>query len=127
MTFSPVKTAAFAAVATVFGAVGALADGHLTKINYGYLPVPTAPLFAAEAHGLFEKHGLDVELIKFTSGPAEFQSLQAGSIDLAQGALAAFYMASSRGLAANWVYSFGDAASIEGFVLGDRDDRVARG
>lgn len=87
------------------------------KIRYGYLPVPTVPLFAAEAHGLFKKYGLDVELVKFTSGPTEFQALQSQSIDLAQGALAAFYMASSRKLKAQWVYSFGDYGSLEGVVL----------
>ncbi|WP_372572292.1 ABC transporter substrate-binding protein [Ruegeria jejuensis] len=117
MKYSIIKAAA-AALTLAASTAGAWAE-DLTKIRYGYLPIPLMPLFAAEAHGLFEKHGVDVELIKFTSGPAEFQSLQAGSIDLAQGALAAFYMASSRGLDAKWVYTFGDAGPIEGFVLAE--------
>lgn len=116
MKLKSLKLAAAAIVATAVSSAGAFAAD---KIRYGYLPIPLMPLFSAEAHGLFEKHDLDVELIKFTSGPAEFQSLQAGSIDLAQGALAAFYMASSRGLDANWVYTFGDAGPIEGFVLAE--------
>lgn len=108
-----------AAAAVALTVSGTFVQADTTKIRYGYLPVPNAPLFAAQAHGLFEKYDLDVELIKFTSGPAEFQSLQAGSIDLAQGALAAFYMASSRGLDAHWVYSFGDAGPIEGIVVAE--------
>lgn len=91
--------------------------GERVTIRYGYLPVPTVPLYAAIAHDLFEKENVDVQLVKFTSGPAAFQALQAGSIDAAQGGIATFYMATTRGLDVRWVYTYGDYSPIEGLVV----------
>ncbi len=86
-------------------------------IRYGYLPVPTVPLFAAVAHDLLEKEGVDLQLVKFTSGPAAFQALQAGSIDAAQGGMPAYYMGTTRGLDVRWVHTYGDYSPIEGLVV----------
>lgn len=86
-------------------------------LRYGYLPVPTVPLFAGVAHELFEKENVDLQLIKFTSGPASFQALQAGSIDAAQGGMMAYYMGTTRGLDVRWVYTYGDYAPIEGLIV----------
>ncbi|MFN5882018.1 MAG: ABC transporter substrate-binding protein [Burkholderiales bacterium] len=86
-------------------------------IRYGYLPVPTAPLFAGIAHDLFEKENIDLQMIKFTSGPAAFQALQSGSIDAAQGGMPAYYMGTTRGLDVKWVYTYGDYSPIEGLVV----------
>jgi len=86
-------------------------------IRYGYLPVPTVPLFAAIAHDLLEKENIDLQLIKFTSGPASFQALQAGSIDAAQGGMTTYYMGTTRGLDVRWVYNYGDYSPIEGLVV----------
>lgn len=86
-------------------------------IRYGYLPVPTMPLFAAMVHDLFEKENVDVQLVKFASGPAAFQALQAGSIDAAQGGIGTYYMATTRGLDVRWVYTYGDYSNIEGLVV----------
>jgi ABC-type nitrate/sulfonate/bicarbonate transport system substrate-binding protein len=86
-------------------------------IRYGYLPVPTVPLYAAVAHELLERENIDLQLIKFTSGPAAFQALQAGSIDAGQGGIATYYMATTRGLDVRWVYTFGDYSPIEGLVV----------
>jgi ABC-type nitrate/sulfonate/bicarbonate transport system substrate-binding protein len=87
-------------------------------IRYGYLPVPTVPLFAAMAYDLLEKENVDLQLIKFTSGPAAFQALQAGSIDAAQGGMTTYYMGTTRGLDIRWVYNYGDYSPIEGLVVG---------
>jgi sulfonate transport system substrate-binding protein len=86
-------------------------------IRYGYLPVPTVPLFAALAHDLLEKENIDLQLVKFASGPAAFQAMQAGSIDAAQGGLGTYYMATTRGLDIRWVYTYGDYSPIEGLVV----------
>lgn len=86
-------------------------------IRYGYLPVPTVPLYAAIAHDLFEKENVDVQLVKFASGPAAFQAMQAGSIDAAQGGMGTYYMATTRGLDIRWVYTYGDYSPIEGLVV----------
>lgn len=104
--------------------IAAPAAGHAQSkperitIRYGYLPVPTVPLFAAIAHDLLEKANVDLQLIKFTSGPAAFQALQAGSIDAAQGGMTTYYMGTTRGLDVRWVYNYGDYSPIEGLVVG---------
>jgi len=117
--------AAFAAFAVGFApsVTHAQAKPERVTIKYGYLPVPVMPLFAAVAHDLLEKEGVDLQLIKFTSGPAAFQALQSGGIDAAQGALPAYYMASTRGLEARWVYSYGDYSPLEGLVV-PKDSKV---
>lgn len=86
-------------------------------IRYGYLPIPVMPLFSARVYKLLEQEGIDLQLIKFTSGPAEFQALQSGSIDTAQGSLPAFYMGYTRGLDAKWIYSFGNYGPLEALVI----------
>ena len=96
---------------------GAQSKPERVTIRYGYLPVPVVPLFAAMAHDLLDKENIDLQLIKFTSGPAAFQALQSGSIDAAQGAMAAYYMATTRGLQVRWVYNYGDYSPIEGLVV----------
>jgi sulfonate transport system substrate-binding protein len=91
--------------------------GERVTIRYGYLPVPTMPLFAALAYDLLQDANIDLELIKFTSGPAAFQALQAGSIDAAQGGMTTYYMGTTRGLDVRWVYNYGDYSPIEGLVV----------
>lgn len=98
-------------------AARAQARPERVTIRYGYLPVPTVPLYAAMAHDLFEKENVDLQLVKFTSGPAAFQALQAGSIDAAQGGMGVFYMATTRGLDVRWVYTYGDYSPLEGLVV----------
>lgn len=120
-TFLKRFAAAFAAAVTTFAVP--IASSHAQSkpekvtIRYGYLPVPTVPLFAAVAHDLLEKEGIDLQLIKFTSGPAAFQALQSGSIDAAQGGMPAYYMGTTRGLDVRWVYTYGDYSPIEGLVV----------
>jgi ABC-type nitrate/sulfonate/bicarbonate transport system substrate-binding protein len=134
--FSAVSKACFAALAAA--AVGlvpaaALAQAKPDKVTvrYGYLPVPTMPMFAAIAHDLLEKEGVDLQLIKFTSGPAAFQALQSGSIDAAQGGMFTYYMGTTRGLEVRWIYNYGDYGPLEGLVVpGDskvRDYKEMRG
>lgn len=96
---------------------GAQAKPDKVTVRYGYLPVPTMPMFAAIAHNLLEKEGVDLQLIKFTSGPAAFQALQSGSIDAAQGGMLAYYMGTTRGLDVRWVYTYGDYSPLEGLVV----------
>ena len=95
----------------------AQAKAERVTIRYGYLPVPTVPLYAAIAHDLLERENIDLQLIKFASGPAAFQAMQAGSIDAAQGGIGPYYMATTRGLDIRWVYTYGDYSPIEGLVV----------
>ncbi|MCK9286702.1 MAG: aliphatic sulfonate ABC transporter substrate-binding protein [Sphaerochaetaceae bacterium] len=58
---------------------------ELVKLRLGYMPnLISASLGAIGIEeGYFEEYGLDVELIKFTSGPPEFAAMAAGDLDAA--------------------------------------------
>lgn len=115
------RRAVLSSLAVPLGAAPLLARAQprseRVTIRYGYLPVPTVPLYAAMAHNLFEQANVDLQLVKFTSGPAAFQAMQAGSIDAAQGGMGTYYMATTRGLDIRWVYTYGDYSPIEGLVV----------
>lgn len=114
--------AALAALSFGIAPSTAISQDKVT-IRYGYLPVPTMPLFSAVAYKLMEKEGVDLQLIKFTSGPAAFQALQSGSIDAAQGGMPTYYMGTTRGLDVRWVYTYGDYSPLEGMVV-PKDSRI---
>ena len=65
------------------------------KIKIGYLRiVMSLPTFLAQEKGLFEKEGLDVELIPFNSGTAIIDALVTGRIDVnACGSTAGYWFA----------------------------------
>ena len=70
-----------------------------TPLRFGVLPVlDTLPLQVAVQDGLFEKHGLDVELIKFMSALERDTAMQTGQIDGYFGDLIATYLLISRGV-----------------------------
>ena len=105
------------------GLVPTMASAQKVVVRYGYLPVPTMPMFAAIAHDLLAKENVDLQLIKFTSGPAAFQALQSGSIDAAQGGMPTYYMGTTRGLDVRWVYTYGDYSPLEGLVV-PKDSKI---
>lgn len=55
------------------------------KISIGYYPgVSTSYLtMVAQDQGIFEKHGLDVDLVQITSGPQQISALLGGSLTIA--------------------------------------------
>lgn len=68
-----------------------------TPMRFGVLPVlDTLPLQVAARDGLFAKHGLDVELVKFMSALERDTAMQAGQIDGYFGDLIATYLLISR-------------------------------
>jgi len=70
-----------------------------TPLRFGVLPVlDTLPLRVAAQEGLFEKHGLDVELVKFMSALERDTAMQTGQIDGYFGDLIATYLLISRGV-----------------------------
>jgi NitT/TauT family transport system substrate-binding protein len=66
-------------------ATGASA-AELQKISIGYIPVSDfAPLYIAKDKGFFEKHGLDVTLVKIALASNVPGALVAGSLDIGMG------------------------------------------
>lgn len=57
-------------------------DGESAKIRIGVLPViDTLPLYVGQEQGLFEKSGVNVELVSFTSASERDSAFVAGEID----------------------------------------------
>lgn len=66
-------------------ALSASAQG-LTKVKMGYFPaLVDTPVFVAQAEGIFQKNGLEVEMISFTTGPALMSALLSGSTQFSDG------------------------------------------
>ena len=58
--------------------------GAQTKIRLGYMPIAEeTPKFVASDMGIFRKHGLDVEMVRFESGPDMGTALLGGSVQIA--------------------------------------------
>jgi len=74
---------AFAALALAFGLfaqAGAIAQ---TKLKVAYIPImPMSQLFVMEGEGWTKDAGLDLELTKFSSGPAIVQAIASGDFDV---------------------------------------------
>jgi len=109
----------FAAAALCAGlAVGAPAHAQLKTVNAGMQPIVNGPIYIALKEKYFEKMGLDLNLIKFTSGPAQFAALAGGQIDLAWGGMGAFLLAKANGQDLNFFAVFMDYNPLEGIAVG---------
>ena len=59
-------------------------NAYAQKMRIGWVyAMGNAPAIVAEQKGLFKRHGLDVEVVEFTSGPLLFQALAGQQIDIA--------------------------------------------
>lgn len=59
----------------------AASDKALTTVRVAFNPGTATRLYAALAHGLFEKHGLNVKLVQFESGAATNAAFASGDVD----------------------------------------------
>ncbi|WP_052487426.1 aliphatic sulfonate ABC transporter substrate-binding protein [Gordoniibacillus kamchatkensis] len=76
------------------------ASKDLAKINVAYMPDihGAAPIVIGEEKGYFKDAGLNVNAVKFLSGPPEFQAMASGDIDIAYiGPGATFLAAQGKG------------------------------
>ena len=54
-----------------------------SKVRVGYMPIAEdTPKFVASDRGIFRKHGLDAEMVRFESGPDMGTALIGGSIQI---------------------------------------------
>ena len=62
------------------------ASAQLTKLNVGYSAISEEqlPAWMAKETGIFEKNGLDVQLIYFTGGTTTVQALVSGEVPISQ-------------------------------------------
>lgn len=72
----------FILLGLLLNACAATAPADSVTLRIAVIPViDTLPMFAAEAEGLYAKHGVKVELIPVASAPERDQLLQAGQAD----------------------------------------------
>ncbi|MEO6985814.1 MAG: NrtA/SsuA/CpmA family ABC transporter substrate-binding protein [Paralcaligenes sp.] len=89
----------------------------LKRINVGIQPLVIGPLYIAIKEKYFERLGLEVNLIKFTSGPAQFAALAGGQVDLAWGGLGGFLLAKANGQDLNFISVLMDYNPLEALVV----------
>ncbi len=95
-----IKAAASAAALSLQGIGGFSHAQAKTKVRVGYLHTPAVDshIWLGQNMGSFEKHGLSLELIKFTTGLELFQAMIGGSLDvLATGAVLSNFPARGQG------------------------------
>src|SRR6266508_2487179 len=104
---STLTTAGFALLLSILGS--APAQAQLTKLNVAYSAISgdALPAWIAKDAGIFEKNGLDVQLVFFTGGTTAVMALVSADTPIAQLAGAAVI---------NSVMAGSDAALIAGGV-----------
>jgi ABC-type nitrate/sulfonate/bicarbonate transport system substrate-binding protein len=110
-----IRIAAFALAATLLSGTGIAQN--LKTVNVGMQPIVNGPIYIAIKEKYFEKMGLNVNLIKFTSGPAQFAAIAGGQIDLAWGGMGAFLLAKANGQNLNFFSVFMDYNPLEGIAV----------
>lgn len=98
-------------------AAASRAQAPLKRVNVGMQPIVNGPIYIALKEKYFEKLGIDLNLVKFTSGPAQFAALAGGQIDLAWGGMGAFLLAKANGQDLNFISVFMDYNPLEALVV----------
>ena len=98
------------------------ADGELTTINLGLMPISdVAPIYLGMEQGFFEEEGLEIEITNASGGAALLPAVVAGDLDFAVSNAVSPMIAESRGLdisiVANSNSSTGDPESDFGYIL----------
>lgn len=114
---SLVKGIALGASGAVF-APSVIARAQTTlRINAGMLPILNGPVYIALREKYFEKLGLDVNLIKFTSGPSQFAALAGGQSHLGWGGMGAYLIAKANGQDLQSIAVFMDYNKLQALVV----------
>lgn len=93
------------------------ARAEMKTVNVGMQPIVNGPIYIAIKEKYFARMGLDLNLVKFTSGPAQFAALAGGQIDLAWGGMGAFLLAKANGEDLNFFAVFMDYNPLEGIAV----------
>lgn len=81
------------------GADDAAQNGELTEISIGVIPiVDVAPIYLGVQEGIFEEHGLDVDLTLAQGGAAIIPAVQSGDFDFGFSNITSLVIGKSQGL-----------------------------
>ncbi len=79
--------------------LSAAEEGSSVTLKVGYMPIlPVAPLFVMEGQGWAKDAGLNLELTRFSSGPAMVQALASGELDVANFGIGPAMVARANGI-----------------------------
>lgn len=119
------KTVGVAALVASLLVAGCSGSGgeDLTEVRLGYLNTEaiSPPLFVGIEAGIFEKHGIDLTLVKFDAGPAASQALAAGSVDIVDAGAAVVANFAARGEGKVIAPTFLEYDTNQIWVRGDSD------
>src|SRR5699024_7615762 len=74
-------------------------DGQLTEVSIGVVPVvDVAPIYLGVQEGIFEEHGLDVDLTVAQGGAAIIPAVQSGDFDFGFSNITSLVIGESQGL-----------------------------
>ena len=91
---------------------GSSSSGKTTTISVGYQPDlhGAAPMLIAQQQGYFKQEGLNVNLVRFPTGPPLFAALQAGKLQFGY---------EGPGVAATVIKGGGEIISVDSLNKGD--------
>ncbi|MBI2347257.1 MAG: ABC transporter substrate-binding protein [Deltaproteobacteria bacterium] len=80
------RTIALLIIPAIFALAPSPAPAQLTRVNVGYSAISAdqLPAWVAKDSGIFEKNGLDVQLIFFTGGSTAILALVSGDVPITQ-------------------------------------------
>lgn len=87
------------------------------KIKVAWLPGTCGRLYAAQAFNLFDKVGLDAQLVRFNTGPAMNAAFQSKSVDIGYSGLPGLLVALAAGLKMKLFLDENEADHAEGLVV----------
>ncbi len=101
-------TRCLAVFALAFGLLSQTGASAQTKLKVAYIPImPMAQLFVMEGEGWTKEAGLELELTKFSSGPAIVQAIASGNFDVMYFGIGPAMVSRARGVPIKVVASAG--------------------
>lgn len=112
------RTVVFAALLALLAGMSAAAVAQTPiKIRFAWQPYNAVLFYTARELKLFEKAGLDAELVKFTAGPPQFAAYRSESIDAGLFGTAGYVVGLSQGLDLKNFYIQIVSAYADGLVV----------
>jgi aliphatic sulfonates family ABC transporter substrate-binding protein len=108
---------ALACLALVIGLADHAAAQGPIKVRFAWQPYNAVLFYTARELRLFEKAGLDAELVKFTAGPPQFAAYRSESIDAGLFGTAGYVVGLSQGLDLKTFYIQIISAYADGLVV----------
>lgn len=95
--------------AAALGVSSPVAAAELGKVTMSVVPsTSSAVLYVARDQGYFDKHGLEVEIVEFTSGAEAERAMVAGAVDMGGGGVGSTLIMANQGIEATNVVLFQD-------------------